>query len=109
MENMASEIIAEQDKQLKNIIFELDSMIDDLLEKSKFALAELMDLVDEKPENVNDACVFSSNQKRMNMFVNIAFDYLYQAQSALNEIVARGHLKIKRDKTRGRSASLLQW
>ena len=40
MENMASEIIAEQDKQLKNIIFELDSMIDDLLEKSKFALAE---------------------------------------------------------------------
>ena len=91
MENMASEIIAEQDKQLKNIIFQLHSMIDDLLEKSKFALAELMDLVDEKPENVNDACVFSSNQKRMNMFVNIAFDYLYQAQSALNEIVVRGH------------------
>ena len=42
---IASEIIAAQENRLKTIISELGSTIDDLLEKSKFILTELMDLV----------------------------------------------------------------
>lgn len=88
-QTLASELIAEQEKRREKIIFELDSTIDDLLEKSKFILNELMDLVDEKPEDINDTCAFASNQRRMNMLVNIAFDYLHQAQVGIEEIVTR--------------------
>lgn len=86
---IASEIIAAQENRLKTIISELGSTVDDLLEKSKFILTELMDLVDEKPEDINDTCVFASNQRRINMLVNIAFDYLHQAQVRIGEIVTR--------------------
>ena len=51
-QTLASEIIAEHEEHLNRIIFELDSTIDDLLEKGKFALTELMDLIDERPEYV---------------------------------------------------------
>lgn len=88
-QTLASELIAEQEKRRKKIIFELDSTVDDLLEKSKFILNELMDLVDEKPEDINDTCAFASNQRRMNMLANIAFDYLHQAQVGIGEIVTR--------------------
>lgn len=94
---ISSEIISEQENRLKVIISELDSTIDDLLEKGKFALCELMDLVDEKPEDINDTCAFASNQRRMNMLANIAFDYLYRAQGGLEEIVTLECRKQKED------------
>lgn len=94
---IASEIILEQENRLKVIISELDSTIDDLLEKGKFALCELMDLVDEKPEDINDTCAFTSNQRRMNMLANIAFDYLYRAQNELEEMVTLERRKQKED------------
>lgn len=88
-QTLASELVMEQEEQRKRIVFELDSTIDDLLEKGKFVLTELMDLVDEKPEDINDTCTFISKQRRMNMLVNIAFDYLHQAQVGIEEIVIR--------------------
>ena len=94
---ISSEIISEQENRLKVIISELDSTIDDLLEKGKFALCELMDLVDEKPEDINDTCAFASNQRRMNMLANIAFDYLYRAQNELEEMVTLERRKQKED------------
>ena len=88
-QTLASEIIAEHEEHLNRIIFELDSTIDELLEKGKFALTELMDLIDERPENVNDACSFASNQEKMNMFAHVAFDYLDRVQSGIGEIVIK--------------------
>ncbi len=82
-QTLASEIIAEHEEHLNRIIFELDSTIDDLLEKGKFAL------IDERPENVNDACSFASNQEKMNMFAHVAFDYLDRVQSGIGEIVIK--------------------
>ena len=91
MENktMASEIITEQEDRLKAIISELDSTIDDSLEKEKFALAELMDLIDEEPDNISAACAFANNQYRMNMLARIAFDYSCQTKEILAGIVDR--------------------
>lgn len=48
-----------------------------------------MDLIDERPENVNDACSFASNQEKMNMFAHVAFDYLDRVQSGIGEIVIK--------------------
>lgn len=88
-QTLASEFIAEQEKRRKKIIFELDSTIDDFLEKSKFILNELIDLVDEKPKDANGVYAFAIDQRRMNMLANIAFDYLHQAQVGIEEIVTR--------------------
>lgn len=90
---IASEIIAGQANRLKDILFELDCTVDDLLEKGKFALAESMELFDEAPDTTEKACAFAYNQKRINMLICIAFDYLAQAQSTLNTIVIRERRK----------------
>ena len=94
---ISSEIISEQENRLKVIISELDSTINDFLEKGKFALIELMELIDEKPSNINAACMFAGKQERVNMFVNIAFDYLHRAQGGLEEIVTMERRKQKED------------
>lgn len=94
---MANEIIADQEETIRTIISELDSVIDDFLEKGKFALTELMELTEKSPNNEKGACEFAYNQKRMDMLVNIAFDYVYRAQCGLNEIVIRERREQRKD------------
>lgn len=86
---MASEIIAEQKNRLKVVINELESTIDDFLEKVQFVLAQLIELTEENPKNVEEACEFANYQNEMNMFAHIAHDYVCRAQYGIEEIVTR--------------------
>lgn len=105
MENktIASEIITEQENNLKEIMFKLDE-VNNSIEKIEFILLELLELVDETPKNMNEVYAFSNNQDRMNMFACIALDFLVNTQKEVKEILQEkrdeenmeGHIKIHR-------------
>lgn len=83
----------EQKDRLEMVIYELDATIDDFLEKGKFLIMQLMELTDRNLEDEKEVYLFAHEQSRMNMFANMAFDYIYKAQNELKEIVTREERK----------------
>lgn len=79
----------EQKDRLGTVIYELDSTIDDFLEKGKFLIRQLMEITDRELNGEREVYFFANEQNRMNMLANMAFDYIYQAQNELKEIVTR--------------------
>ena len=87
-QTLASEIITDQEKRIDRIISSLDS-IGILMDKGSFMLSELIELTGQKKPNKQGICYFSLNQQRADMLVHIAFNYFYQAQHELKEIIAK--------------------
>lgn len=85
----------EQKDKLNTVIYELDATIDDFLEKGKFLIGQLMELTEKEPEGEREVHFFANEQSRMNMLSNMAFDYIYQAQNTLKEIVTREQKELK--------------
>lgn len=83
----------EQKDRLEMVIYELDSTINDFLEKGLFSITQLMELTSGEPEDEKEVHLFAHEQSRMNMFANIAYDFVYQAQHELNEIICREYRK----------------
>lgn len=85
----------EQKDRLETVIYELDSTINDFLEKGLFSITQLMELTSGEPEDEKEVYLFAHEQSRMNMFANMAFDYIYRAQNELNEIICREYRERK--------------
>lgn len=83
---LASEVIAEQECRIQEITGELSTVANDLLEKGKFAIGELIKLADKK---VDGACLFAYSQEQISMYAHIASDYLERVQGILKSIIAR--------------------
>lgn len=83
----------EQKDRLETVIYELDATIGDFLEKGLFSITQLMELTSGEPEDEKEVHLFAHEQSRMNMFANMAFDYIYKAQNELKEIVTREERK----------------
>lgn len=79
--------VTEAEKRLQTVVSELDNTVDDFLEKGKFALMELMEVSAVHADDTPDERAHNLN--RVHMLADIAYDYLVQAQSVLEDIAAR--------------------
>lgn len=75
------------DERLQTVISELDTTVDDFLEKGKFALMELMEVAAVHADDTPN--IRTRNLNRANTLADITHDYLTQAQSVITSIVLR--------------------
>ncbi len=75
------------EERLQTVISELDTTVDDFLEKGKFALMELMEAAAVHADDTPD--IRTRNLNRANTLADITHDYLTQAQSVITCIVLR--------------------
>lgn len=86
---LASEIIAEQESRLRDVVMELDCMDIDF-DKTSFILGELIDSIDlEEPKTMDDALLLHEKQMRIDMYVGIVADYVRKIQTTISDIVIR--------------------
>lgn len=95
---LASEIIAEQESRLKNVVLELDCMDIDF-DKATFILGELIDL--KEPKTMDDALLLHEKQMRIDMYVGIVADYVRKIQTTISDIVVREGKRGNGDRTEG--------
>lgn len=75
--------VAGPGERLQTVISELDITISDLLDKADFALIELMEGLRDPQKNDVHKMV------KTDIYANIAYDYLSQAQSAITSLILR--------------------
>ncbi len=75
------------DERLQTVISELDTTVDDFLEKGRFVLMELMEAAAIHTDDTPD--IRTRNLSKANTLADITHDYLTQAQSVITSIVLR--------------------
>lgn len=84
MESNKKPVIGPEER-LQTVISELDTTVDDFLEKGKFALMELIEVAAVHADDTPD--IRTRNLNRANTLADITHDYLTQAQSVITSIV----------------------
>lgn len=87
---LAAEIIADQQKEIKDVMWELENLDDDM-GRVRFSLEELLNLTDVKPENNDEIMDFVGNQNRMYMYTILALDYVAVIHKKISKLVDITH------------------
>ena len=94
-ETLVSEIIAEMQERLRDVVTEIDRLDCDC-DKAKFIINEMMELIDTKPiETETDIYRLQGNMERFDNLTGIAFDYIDKIQSCISDIVHRERRRSK--------------
>lgn len=88
-ESLATEIIKKQHQELNGIVHELETLEKDMA-RLKFAISELVYLKENSVRGSEKALVFTDGQNRMNMYADIAFDYIGRISSVISDLIVRG-------------------
>lgn len=85
---LATEIINDTQDKMNCIVIECESLSIDL-EKVKFVLGELSEIVDKEPRNKQEALRFANNQYRLNSYAEIAYEYITRISSNVDDLIMR--------------------
>lgn len=87
-EPLATEIICDMQDRIDNIMLDIEGMDEDL-ERAKFVLNELLELVTDEPKDEKETLRFANNQNRIYMLADVAFDYVARVRSDMTDLVIR--------------------
>lgn len=85
---LATELLKDMQDKIDGILLDIENMDEDL-ERAKFVLNELLEIVRDKPKNEEEALRFADNQNRIYMFAESAFDYIGRLQSSLTDLIVK--------------------
>lgn len=87
-EPLATEIICDMQDRIDNIMLNIEGMDEDL-ERTKFVLNELLELVMDEPKDEKEALRFANNQNRIYMLADVALDYIARVRSDMTDLIIR--------------------
>lgn len=87
-EPLATEIICDMQDRIDNIMLDIEGMDEDL-ERTKFVLNELLELVMDEPKDEKEALRFANNQNRIYMLADVALDYIARVRSDMTDLIIR--------------------
>lgn len=93
---LATELLNDIQNKIDGILLDIKNMDEDL-ERAKFVLNELLEIVMDKPKNEEEALRFANNQNRIYMFADTAFDYIGRLQSSLTDLIVKTQRELYED------------
>lgn len=93
---LATELLNDIQDKIDGILLDIKNMDEDL-ERAKFVLNELLEIVMDKPKNEEEALRFANNQNRIYMFADTAFDYIGRLQSSLTDLIVKTQRELYED------------
>lgn len=93
---LATELLNDIQDKIDGILLDIKIMDEDL-ERAKFVLNELLEIVMDKPKNEEEALRFANNQNRIYMFADTAFDYIGRLQSSLTDLIVKTQRELYED------------
>ena len=93
---LATELLKDMQDKINGILLDIKNMDEDL-ERAKFVLNELLEIVMDKPKNEEEALRFANNQNRIYMFADTAFDYIGRLQSSLTDLIVKTQRELYED------------
>ena len=85
---LATEIINDTQDKMNCILVECESLSVDL-EKVKFILGELSEIVDTTPRSKQEALCFANNQYRLNSYTEIAYEYVTRMCDSVDDLITK--------------------
>ena len=86
--SLATEMLNDMQGKIDNILLDIEDMRENL-DRAKFVLNELFEIVMIKPQSEKEARQFVNNQERMYMLTDVAYDYLSRVCNDMTNLSIR--------------------